>query len=143
MSSVLLDVNVIIALLDPTHAHHRLAHRWFFDGSLRPWLTCPTTENGVIRVMGHPKYSNSQPIPIVMESLDSLVALPGHRRIPDDASLLSSRVDRTALLSSAQVTDTYLALLAQEHSAQLATFDRRLSTRALTGAQDLVLQIPG
>ena len=143
MSAVLLDVNVIIALLDPTHAHHQPAHRWFFDGSARRWLTCPTTENGVIRVMAHPKYSNSQPIPVVMESLDSLVALPGHRRISDDASLLSPRVERSALLSSGQVTDTYLALLAQEHLAQLATFDRRLSTRALTAAQDLVLQIPG
>jgi hypothetical protein len=27
----LLDVNVIIALIDPTHVDHDAAHRWFAD----------------------------------------------------------------------------------------------------------------
>jgi predicted nucleic acid-binding protein len=29
VSAALLDVNVLIALVDPRHVHHELAHRWF------------------------------------------------------------------------------------------------------------------
>ncbi len=77
-----------------------------------------------------------------MASLDSLTALPGHTRIADDVTLLSPDIDRSRLLSSAQITDTYLAQLAYAHAAQLATFDRRISLAAIPHAGDMLLQIP-
>jgi predicted nucleic acid-binding protein len=62
----------------------------------------------------------------------ALRALPGHAFWPDDISLLDAGcMDATRLLSSAQVTDTYLLALARAHRGQLASFDRRLITDAV------------
>lgn len=55
----LLDVNVLIALFDPAHIHHGSAHNWFAEIGQSAWATCPVTENGVIRIVGDPRYRNS------------------------------------------------------------------------------------
>ena len=44
----LLDVNVLIALLDPNHVHHDLAQAWFESARSRSWATCPITEIGLL-----------------------------------------------------------------------------------------------
>ena len=33
----LLDVNVLVALFDPDHIHHELAHDWFADNHAGGW----------------------------------------------------------------------------------------------------------
>ena len=50
----LLDVNVLVALFDPDHVHHDLAHDWFADQRVRGWATSAVTENGLIRVLTNP-----------------------------------------------------------------------------------------
>jgi hypothetical protein len=45
----------------------------------------------------------------------------------------SDKLDMSHLLSSGQVTDSYLLALACAHGGQLATFDRRLVTDAVRG----------
>ena len=124
----LLDVNVLIALIDPVHIQHDAAHEWFAAQGRQAWATCPLTENGVLRIVGHPRYPNSPGTPAaVAQSMSGLCALPGHVFWPDDISLLDTRkVDMTRLLSSGQVTDSYLLALACAYGGQLATFDRRL-----------------
>jgi uncharacterized protein len=131
----LLDVNILIALIDSTHVHHDKAHEWFTAGSKRSWATCPITENGVLRIVSHPQYFNSPAMPsAVVASLRSLLAQSGHIFWPDDISLLdSTRIDSSRLLTSAQVTDTYLLALARAHGGQLATLDRRLIADAVVG----------
>ena len=63
-----------------------------------------------------------------------LCALPGHIFWPDDISLLDARkLDSGRLLSSGQVTDSYLLALACAHGGRLASFDRRLVTDAVRG----------
>ena len=52
----LLDVNSLIALLDPDHVHHEAMHAWFGKRRPRTWATCPLTENGLIRVLAQPTY---------------------------------------------------------------------------------------
>ncbi|HEX4183450.1 MAG TPA: hypothetical protein VHY34_09330 [Caulobacteraceae bacterium] len=47
----LLDVNVVIALIDPAHVGHEAAHPPVRGGGHRAWATCPLTENGVIRIV--------------------------------------------------------------------------------------------
>ena len=91
------------------------------------------TENAVMRIVGHPKYPGAPGLPpVVAAILVRLRALPGHVFWPDDISLVeSSHVNVDHLLTPGQVTDSYLLALAVQHHAQLATFDRRLSTRAL------------
>jgi toxin-antitoxin system PIN domain toxin len=140
VSCYLLDVNVLIALIDPTHVQHDRAHDWFAEEGHKAWATCPLTENGVLRIVGSARYPNSPGTPAaVAEILSVLCNLDGHRFWADDVSLLDSRhIDSARLLDSAQVTDTHLLALARAHDAQLATFDRHLVTDGvIDGAQAL------
>jgi toxin-antitoxin system PIN domain toxin len=133
VTSYLLDVNVLIALLDAGHVHHDPAHAWFAGHGRRAWATCPITENGVLRVIGNPRYPNSPGSPAaVVLLLTALRDIPGHEFWPDDVSLLEDEhCDATRLLSAGSLTDTYLLALAKAHGGQLATFDRRLVTNAV------------
>lgn len=144
MSGCLLDVNVLIALIDPTHVHHDRAHEWFAEVGRDDWLSSPTTQNGAIRVVSNPKYSNAQPTPeSAILSLRSLTAVGSHRFVPDDISLLdAATVDAAALITSSEVTDTYLLALARHNDSRLATFDRRMATSAVTGGEGLALMVP-
>ncbi|MEQ1526132.1 MAG: TA system VapC family ribonuclease toxin [Gallionella sp.] len=131
----LLDVNVLIALIDPAHIQHDAAHDWFAAYGKKAWATCPLTQNGVVRIVGHARYPNSPGTPAaVAQLMTSLCALSGHVFWPDDISLFDNKkVNPTRLLSSAQVTDSYLLALACVHGGKLATFDRRLITDAVHG----------
>ncbi len=133
----LLDVNVLIALIDPAHVQHNASHDWFAASGKKAWATCPLTQNGVVRIVGHARYPNSPGTPTaVAQLMTNLCALSGHVFWPDDISLLDTKnVDSTRLLSSAQVTDSYLLALACAHSGKLATFDRRLITDAVHGGK--------
>jgi toxin-antitoxin system PIN domain toxin len=129
----LLDVNVLIALIDPYHVNHSPAVRWFDAFGNESWATCPITENGVLRIVGKTQYPNS-PGSALVNLMREFVALPGHVFWPDDISLLdSAKIDTSRLLTTAQVTDTYLLALAQAHNGKLATLDRRLIVDAVAG----------
>lgn len=136
MITFLLDVNVLIALLDPAHVHHDDAHDWFSAVGHKAWATCPLTENSVLRILGDQRYPNSPGNPAaVAELLAEFFAQPGHHFWPDDISILDrQKLDPTRLLTSHQVTDSYLLALAHAHAGQLATLDRRLITDAVKGA---------
>lgn len=128
MIRFLLDVNVLIALIDPAHVRHDRAHQWFAEVGEQAWATCPLTENGVLRIVGHARYPNSPGTPAaVAELIMTLRALPGHEFWADDITLLDpQRIDASRLLDSGQVTDTYLLALASARGGQLATFDHQL-----------------
>lgn len=84
----LLDVNVLIALIDPAHVGHDAAHRWFEAEGREGFATCPITENGVLRIVGHPNYPNGPGSPAgVVATVRSLRSLPGHVFWADDISL--------------------------------------------------------
>jgi toxin-antitoxin system PIN domain toxin len=140
LTRFLLDINVLIALLDSAHVQHDRAHEWFATAGRKAWATCPLTENGVVRIVGHARYPNSPGTPAaVLELLAGLCALPGHDFWADDITLRDAeRVARSRLLDSSQVTDSYLLALAKAHGGKLATFDQRLVTDAVVnGAQAL------
>ena len=109
----LLDVNVLVALIDPGHVAHDAAHEWFGQHGRANWATCPLTENGVIRIVGNPRYPNCPGSPAVVAGIvKALRGLAGHRFWTDDLSLVGSdHVDTARILTSAQVTDTYLLAL--------------------------------
>jgi toxin-antitoxin system PIN domain toxin len=137
VSTFLLDVNVLIALIDPLHTQHEAAHRWFADSGLHAWASCPLTQNAVPRIVGHASYSNSpgSPAPVIA-ALSQLCRLPGHVFWPDDVSLCdAARFDHGRLLDARQVTDSYLLALAVAHGGRLATFDRRLVADAVRGGR--------
>lgn len=135
-SVFLLDVNVLIALLDPMHTQHARAHAWFAD-TVTTWASCALTQNGFLRIVSHPRYANplaspGEAIPVLTE----FCARPDHHFWSDDVSLLDAAViDAGRLLSTGQVTDSYLLALAVKHGARLATFDKRLVTNAVHGGE--------
>jgi toxin-antitoxin system PIN domain toxin len=133
VTTYLLDVNVLIALIDPAHIQHDPAHEWFAKQGRRAWATCPLTENGVLRIVGNPRYPNSPGAPAAVAPLVAgLRALPGHVFWPDDITLMDSGIiDGSRLLDAGQITDSYLLALACAHNGHLATFDRRLVTDAV------------
>jgi uncharacterized protein len=126
----LLDVNVLIALVDPAHVDHERVHSWFGRQGRKAFATCPITENGLLRIVGHPKYPNSPGPPRdVVLALEAIRGLPGHEFWPDSISLVNSELVDAALLSShARVTDSYLLALARVNKGRLATLDQRLAT---------------
>lgn len=141
MTTYLLDVNVLIALVDPVHVQHDAAHAWFGEVGHLAWSTCPSTENGLLRIVGNPRYPNSPGSPAaVAPLLVALRQLPGHSFWPDDLSLLDGeRLDANRLLSPGQVTDSYLLALACAHGGRLASFDRRLVVDAVVGGRQGLL----
>jgi predicted nucleic acid-binding protein len=127
----LLDVNVLIALIDPGHVAHDDAHEWFAAMGQTAWATCPITENGVIRIVGNPKYPNSPGSPsLVMEIVRKLRSLPGHSFWPDDVSPVGSGdIAATKILTSGQVTVSFSFV-----TASSVRWVRRRSTCSLASA---------
>lgn len=141
MTAHLLDTNVLIALLDPDQTFASEVSAWFFSEPDRHWLTCPITENGAVRIISLPRYSRSQPPHVTVEALRTLMTFGRHEHVPDNVSLLSPDIDVRRLHGPGQVTDTYLALLTQQHGAVFATLDRRFSISALAHPVE-VFQVP-
>ena len=142
MTRYLLDVNVLIALIDPAHVEHDQAHRWFGGIGHKAFATCPITENGLLRIVGHPRYPNSPGPPgAVASALVAIRGLPGHEFWADSISLAdSSLVDASLLSSHSRVADSYLMERARANKGRLATLDRKLATEVVAdGRSSLAL----
>lgn len=137
MSEALLDVNVLIALLDPRHVHHEQAHGWFAASQALGWATCPLTQNAVLRILGQPRYPNSPgPPAVVARLMQELIRHPQHRFWPDAISLVNHPgIRESRLLEAGHLTDAYLLALAVHHGGTLVSFDHRLSTGAVSGGR--------
>ncbi|MHB1358992.1 MAG: TA system VapC family ribonuclease toxin [Rhodocyclaceae bacterium] len=132
----LLDVNVLIALIDPDHVSHTTAAAWWLEHREAGWASCPLTQNGCIRIIGQPGYPNAQAVDVVMKLLANLCTDPCHEFWPDDASLLDSRRFNGAHVHGhRQITDLYLLGLAVGHDGRLVTFDEKIPLSAVHGAK--------
>ncbi len=132
----LLDVNVLVALLDAGHLHHRAATDWLAGHMSEGWASCPLTQNGCLRILSLPAYPNTQPAVMVAQRLGIAAADPSHEFWPDSLSLLDKgRLRWDRVLSSRQITDAYLLALACVRGGRLVTFDRGISTDAVPDAQ--------
>ncbi len=133
----LLDVNVLIALLDPDHVAHAPAIAWFSRHARRGWASCPITQNGCVRVMSQPGYPGTPPLQLVCDRLGAAIATDLHEFWADDISLLNGDLfDRSRLHGPRQITDCYLLALAVQHGGALATLDRSIARDAVRGASD-------
>ena len=133
----LLDVNVLIALFDPAHPHHIVSHQWFASHGIKSWATCPMTECGFVRVVSNPAYKTVSATP--EEAADRLRVFcqrPGHVFWPDSVSLSNASVfDLSHVKGHQQITDVYLAGLANYSGGKLATFDANILLAAVVGAK--------
>ena len=140
----LLDVNLLIALCDADHVHHASARRWFMNHRSGGWATCPLTENGMLRVMGHPKYPGGPGSPEgVRPLLQHLRSAPGHVFWEDRVSLADSRrLPSLEGVTSSQLTDVYLLAQAVERGGGVATLDTRIDASSVPGGTGSLVVVP-
>lgn len=134
--TVLLDVNVLIALAWPNHIQHAAATRWF-TAREEDWATCPLTQSGFVRVSSNRKVIPSARTPReALEVMQRIISQPGHVFWKDDISIAQSRwIARERLLGHRQVTDAHLLALALRYEGLLATFDRGMPDLLPPGVQ--------
>ena len=133
MSGVLLDINVLIALVHEDHVAHARTRHWFAELNGRPWATCALTQAGFVRIVSNPHFSeNRVDVAEAMEMLALLVALPVHRFWSMDAELIAAvQPLRARIFGHQQVTDAYLLGLAIQRRGRLVTLDQGI--KALAG----------
>jgi toxin-antitoxin system PIN domain toxin len=133
VTAALLDLNLLTALLWPTHEHHDVAHRWFSARGKAPWATCPLTQLGFVRLTSNPAFSRDALTPVqAIALLARNVAHPLHQFWPDSLSVeIATEPATPALRGHQQLTDAYLLGLARRRKGVLATFDRGM--RSLAG----------
>jgi toxin-antitoxin system PIN domain toxin len=138
----LLDINVLIALVDPDHLHHAGASSWFHSIERDAWATCPLTENGFIRILSQPSYptfsGNSEN---ARRTLNALTSNPGHQFWPDSVSLRDSQTF-PRLSGVKNLTDLYLLALAVSHKGKFATLDARISPDLIPGGPQAYFFVP-
>lgn len=124
----LLDVNVLIAIADSRSVHRDLFLDWYRMMNFPAIATCPITENGFLRIFGHPEYPGGPgSVAEATKFLAGFKMRPNYHFVPDDFSLLDSGTGAlSAKLSSKNLTDLYLAGLCFKHAIRFATFDRRI-----------------
>jgi len=118
--TVLLDANVLIALVVVDHAHHERVRSWF-DVDRQQFSSCPVTQGALLRHLLRGGAATT-------ESLDVLNGLSNstrHEFWPDDLGY--DVVDLRGVVGHRQVPDAYLAALARSRGGRLATLDRALA----------------
>jgi uncharacterized protein len=118
--TVLLDANVLIALLVDDHVHHVAAENWF-SGVTGNFATCPVTQGSLMRLL----IREGQSAAAARAVLSQTAASPRHEFWPDDVAYTD--VPTTGIVGRRQVTDAYLAQLALARGARLATFDQAVA----------------
>jgi toxin-antitoxin system PIN domain toxin len=146
MTGYLLDVNVLIALMDPLHIHHEAAHAWYASLEGTGWATCATTENSVVRILSNPAYPTADLSPReAISHVDRFLSqAPAHAHWPTTVSLRDERFfNRAFIQGHPQITDIFLAGVAHNMKGRLSTFDRSIPYQAVRGANaDLICIIP-
>jgi toxin-antitoxin system PIN domain toxin len=129
MKGYLLDTNVLIALLWPSHAQHDLAARWFGRHRAKGWATCPLTEAGFVRIVSNPAFSRDAVTPREAASLLAVnTAANDHELWADELAFAEASAFAGArLVGHQQVTDAYLLGLALHRGGVLATLDQRIT----------------
>ena len=132
----LLDINVLIALLDPDHAFHQRAHAWWGKHG-HAWASCPLTENGLLRIMASAAYSITTRFMVsdIAMRLSAFADNSDHAFWPDLLSIRDPHFFKHAsILSSKHLTDLYLLALSVENHGCLVTFDQHIPLNAVPTA---------
>ena len=144
--TALLDVNVLLALSNPKHTHHEIAHDWFADNHSHGWATCAVTENGFVRVLSNAAARAGAFRPSeVIDLLRRFCSAREHVFWPDAVSLTDAALFNPSLIRGhRQVSDVYLLGLAKKMGGYLVTFDGGIPLGAVIGAtRDTIAIISG
>jgi len=129
MKGYLLDTNLLIALLWPSHEHHDLALNWFSHHRAKGWATCPITQAGFIRIVSNPAFSRDAVQPReAIHVLSANTAAKDHSFWPDELPYAEAAAFAgVRLIGHQQMTDAYLLGLALRRGGNLATLDQRIA----------------
>jgi uncharacterized protein len=119
--TVLLDANVLIALVVADHVHHDSAESWL-TRTAENFATCPITLGSLVRLL----IREGQSADTVARVLAGTVDDARHEFWPDSVSF--TEVALAGIVGHRQVTDAYLAQLTRARRGRLATFDRGLAS---------------
>ena len=129
MKGYLLDTNLLIALLWPSHERHDLALKWFTRHRAKGWATCAITQAGFVRIVSNPAFSRDAVQPReAIQVLSANTAAKDHAFWPDQLPVAEAvAFTEVRLMGHQQVTDAYLLGLAIRRSGVLATLDQRIA----------------
>jgi len=120
MAAVLLDSNVLIAVVVADHVHHAPAELWLAKRG-NQFATCPITQGSLLRLLLRHGVAFAR----ALEVLKAVTSESRHEFWPDDQTY--EIVPVRGIAGHRQVTDAYLAQLARSRGGRLATFDRGLA----------------
>lgn len=118
--TVLLDANVLIALVVAEHVHHDAAADWLM-ASDTGFASCPMTQGSLVRFL----VRSGQSAAAARDVVSAVQCTSRHEFWPDALSFAG--VEVAGVVGHRQVTDAYLAQLARSHDGQLATLDSGLA----------------
>lgn len=118
--TVLLDANVLIALLVDEHVHHEAAESWF-TGLTGSFATCPITQGSLLRLL----VREGQSAATARQVLAGTTAHSRHEFWPDGVPYTEVPCD--GIIGHRQITDAYLAQLARARGGRVVTFDRGMA----------------
>lgn len=129
MKGYLLDTNVLVALLWPSHAEHAVAARWFQRHRASGWASCPLTQSGFVRIVSNPAFSRDAVTPREASELLAVNTAAGdHVFWSDDLPYAEASAFAGArLVGHQQVTDAYLLGLAIRRAGVLVTLDKGIA----------------
>ena len=131
---LLLDVNVLLALVWPNHQFHRAA-RYRLERDEDRWATCALTQLGFVRLSSNPAVVGVAKSPLEAASLLTVLVEDSRHfyldSLPSPAAKPAMRMFEK-ILGNKQVTDAYLLSLAEGNDATLLSFDTRLRALAST-----------
>ncbi len=128
MKGYLLDTNLLIALLWPSHERHGLAVKWFATNRGRGWATCAMTEAGFVRVVSNPAFSRDAVQPReAVQVLSANTEAEDHEFWAEGMPVAEAvAFAGVRLMGHQQVMDAYLLGLAIRKGGVLATLDQRI-----------------
>jgi toxin-antitoxin system PIN domain toxin len=110
----LLDVNVLLAAVWANHPQYPVADAWLKGKYV---VVCPISELGFLRISTNKK-AIAAPMADARLALETFLRETRATRVAEDLPALESHAE-----NSEQITDHYLAALAQRHACKLATLD--------------------
>jgi len=125
---IVLDVNVLVATAIPSHPHHPTAVRFLEDAVTKHEIAVPDVVwSGFVRTVTNPAVVSPPPTWDAIRAF--MNAIRGHQAYRTDVrGSVSSIDDLIALcerfdLRRNLVSDAYIAAVASDHNAVVATFD--------------------
>ncbi len=132
----MLDVNALIAFLDPSNTNHLKISGWVDENLTGGWASSPLTENASLRVLTNLRYPNPVAPGVVLARLTVTKRDGNHAFWPDDVLITDTALfDWNRLQGHQKVTDVYLLALAVGHGGRLATFDQRIQPSIVKGCR--------